>query len=55
MSKSVPIFGLLVCIACTIKAQDAHKITYDEAISIALGESYTVHYYKEDMDATRYS
>jgi len=31
------------------------KITFDEAISIALGESYTVHYYKEDMEATRYS
>ncbi len=30
-------------------------ITYDEAIRIALGESYTVKYYKEDMDATRYS
>lgn len=30
------------------------QITYDEAIHIALGESYTVKYYKEDMDATRY-
>lgn len=29
--------------------------TYDEADYIALGESYTVKYYKEDMDATRYS
>ena len=30
-------------------------ISYDEAIRIALGESYTVKYYKEDMEATRYS
>jgi outer membrane protein TolC len=31
------------------------KITFDEAIAIALGESHTVHYYREDMEATRYS
>ena len=30
-------------------------ISYDEAIRIALGESYTVKYYKEDMEATRFS
>ncbi|MCD8043165.1 MAG: TolC family protein [Tannerellaceae bacterium] len=30
-------------------------ITYGEAIRIALGESYTVKYYQEEMDATRYS
>ena len=31
------------------------KISYDEAIRIALGESYTVKYYKDDMEATLFS
>lgn len=35
--------------------ENLRTITYDEAIHIALGESYTVKYYKEDMDVTRYS
>ncbi|MEG1564582.1 MAG: TolC family protein, partial [Bacteroides sp.] len=46
-----------MCTLCA-GAQDTtkvHLITYDEAIHIALGESYTVKYYKEDMDATRYA
>jgi outer membrane protein TolC len=30
-------------------------LSCDEAINIALGESYTVKYYKEDMEATRFS
>lgn len=30
-------------------------LSCDEAINIALGESYTVKYYKEDMDATRFA
>jgi len=47
---------ILLIILYTIPAIHAQrKITFDEAISIALGESYTVHYYKEDMEATRYS
>ena len=37
------------------ETDNLRTITYDEAIRIALGESYTVKYYKEDMDATRYS
>lgn len=39
-------------------AQDTtavRRIGYDEAIRIALGESYTVKYYQEDMEATHYS
>ena len=44
---------LFIISPVSVKAQ--RKITFDEAISIALGESYTVHYYKEDMEATRYS
>ena len=30
-------------------------ISYDEAIRIALGESYTVQYYKEELESTRFS
>jgi outer membrane protein TolC len=55
MSKLFPIVIISVFFACTLQAQSTRKITYAEAISIALGESYTVHYYKEDMEATRYS
>lgn len=36
-------------------AQAARKITYNEALAIALGESFTSRYYKEDMEATHYS
>jgi outer membrane protein TolC len=55
MSKLLPIIALCVFSINTFYAQDTLKITYEEAISIALGESYTVHYYKEDMETTRYS
>ena len=55
MSKLFPIFVFLALFTGASQAQDTRKITFDEAISIALGESYTVHYYKEDMEATRYS
>lgn len=53
-------FALSAACLCTLYAgaQDTtkvHLITYDEAIRIALGESYTVKYYKEEMDATHYS
>ena len=50
------IFIILLLLLFVTPAVDAQrKITFDEAISIALGESYTVHYYREDMEATRYS
>ena len=55
MSKLFPCISFLVFFICTTQAQNTRKITFDEAVSIALGESYTVHYYKEDMEATRYS
>ena len=55
MSKLFPIFSFWLFFIFTSQAQETRKITFDEAISIALGESYTVHYYKEDMEATRYS
>lgn len=54
MCKLLPIlFGMIL--SQYIYAQEARKLSYDEAIAIALGESYTVRYYKEEMDATRFS
>ncbi len=38
-----------------LQAQQIRKISYDEAVAIALGESYMIRYYKEDIEATRYS
>ena len=55
MSKLFPVFVVFVFCVCAMQAQNTRKITYDEAITIALGESYTVHFYKEDMEATRFS
>jgi outer membrane protein TolC len=49
-------FFILFLPVFVIPAADAQrKIIFDEAIAIALGESYTIHYYREDMEATRYS
>lgn len=39
----------------SVKATEIRKISYEEAIKIALGESFTVNYYKEEMDATHFS
>ncbi len=36
-------------------ADTSRKISYEEAIRIALGESYTMKYYKEEVNATRFS
>ena len=55
MSKQFPIFSFWVFFICTLQAQEVRKITFEEAISIALGESYTVKYYKEELESTRYS
>jgi outer membrane protein TolC len=49
------IFTVFIGAADSATATTPRKISYDEAIRIALGESYTVKYYKEEMDATRYS
>lgn len=54
MCKLLPIL-LTLLVSWSAEAQTVRKITYDEAIAIALGESYTVRYYQEDMDATRFS
>ena len=37
------------------EASGIRKLSYEEAIRIALGESYTVNYYKEEIEATRFS
>lgn len=55
MSKLFSILVILIFFVCTMQAQNPRKITFEEAISIALGESHTVHYYKEDVEATYYS
>ena len=55
MSKLFPIFVFLNFFASTLQAQPPHLLTFDQAVSIALGESYTAHYYQEEMEATHYS
>ena len=54
MSKQFPVFSFLVFFIFTLQAQEVRKITFDEAIFIALGESYTVKYYKEELESTRF-
>lgn len=53
MKRFIFIQAIILLAVSAISGQ--RKIAYDEAISIALGESYTIHYYKEDMEATHYS
>ena len=53
MIRFCSILFLVLLTFSEINAQ--RKITFEEAISVALGESYTVHYYKEGVEATRYS
>lgn len=57
MDKIKLLFTFFCCMTffISIKAADIKKISYEEAIRIALGDSYTVNYYKEEIDATRYS
>jgi len=45
---------LMIVFSHTVHSQ-MRTISYEEAIQIALGESYTVQYYKEAMEATRFS
>ena len=46
---------LIVASWFCISASAARKITYDQAVRIALGESYTAKYFREEMDASRFS
>lgn len=54
-TKHILIVFFLLPFLSYLKASDVRKIAYDEAIKIALGESYTVNYYKEEIEATRFS
>jgi hypothetical protein len=47
--------AVLLVICLGVAKGQVRTLSYDEAISIALGESYTVKYSKEDMEATRFS
>ena len=52
------LISLLIITGVNVYASDSletHKISFDEAIRIALGESYTVRYHKQEIDATHYS
>ncbi len=56
MKLKIQLILLYLFFSFTYQGAFATKtITYEEAIRIALGESYTVKYYKEEMDATHYS
>ena len=46
---------LLIICSTTVSSQQVRTISFDEAIRIALGESYTVKYYKEELESTLYS
>lgn len=46
---------LLILCCFSLSAQAGRQISFDEAIRIALGDSYTVKYYKEEIDATHFS
>lgn len=49
------LFLLINLICINLHAAETNKISFDEAIRIALGESYTVKYHKQEIDATHYS
>lgn len=51
----IRLFLFLLFLLGGMSARAVRKITYDEAIAIALGESYTSRYYKEDIEVTHYS
>jgi len=57
MIKTKLIFTAFSCLLLSfgVRASEIKKISYEEAIKIALGESYTFNYYKEEMEATRFS
>jgi len=57
MIKTNFLYTALICLllAHQLHADETRKISYEEAIRIALVESYTVNYYKEEMDATHFS
>ena len=55
MKVSVKWLPVLFALWANAADGQVRTISYDEAIRIALGESFIVKYYKEDMEATRFS
>jgi len=55
MKKSLKFLTVLLTVCTNMVNGQVRTISFDEAIRIALGESYTAKYYREDMEATRYS
>jgi len=53
MKRFSCVLFLLFIVISVVDAQ--RKINFEEAISIALGESHTMHYYKEDIEATHFT
>lgn len=53
MCRLCILFTLFFLAGAGVRA--VRKITYHEAVRIALGESFTSRYYKEDVEATHYS
>lgn len=50
------VYLFTIAVGINLYASDeVYKISYDEAIRIALGESYTVKYHQQEIDATHYS
>ena len=53
--KSFLLPFLIALLSPKLVAKETRQITYENAIRIALGESYTVKYHQEDMNAVHYS
>jgi len=54
MNSKVKWLQVLLFVGFQLVNGQVRTISYDEAIRIALGESYTVKYYKEELESTRY-
>lgn len=55
MTQIRPLLSLFFIALISSGLSAKQHISYEKAIRIALGESYTVKYYKEDMNAVHYS
>ena len=55
MIQKIKWIPVLLFVCSHVAISQVRMISYDEAIRIALGESYTVQYYKEELESTLYS
>ena len=55
MKRKLKWIPVLQFVYTTVVSSQVRTISYDEAIRIALGESFTAQYYREEMESTRYS